>query len=56
MMFYIIGPFSVPGMSVKEPFIALGVVVLWSLYGAIHFVLGSKKKEKPLLVTTAATA
>jgi amino acid transporter len=56
MMFYIIGPFSVPGMSVKEPFIALGVVLLWSIYGAIHFIMGSKKKEKPILVSTPATA
>ena len=45
MMFYIIGPFSVPGMSVKEPFIALGVVVLWSLYGAIHFVSEARRRK-----------
>jgi amino acid transporter len=56
MMFYIIGPFSVAGMSVKEPFIALGAVLVWSIYGAIHFVTGSKKKEKPIFVSTAAAA
>jgi amino acid transporter len=56
MMFYIIGPFSVAGMSVKEPFIALGAVLIWAVYGAIHFVAGSKKKEKPILVSTPATA
>ena len=55
MMFYIIGPFSVAGMSWHEPFIALGVVLLWSIYGAIHFVMGSKKKEKPIFMSTAAT-
>jgi amino acid transporter len=56
MMFYIIGPFSVAGMSVKEPFVALGVVLVWAIYGAIHFIMGSKKKEKPILVQSAATA
>jgi amino acid transporter len=56
MMFYIIGPFSVAGMSVKEPFIALGVVLVWAIYGAIHFVTHSKKKEKPIFVSTPAAA
>jgi len=56
MMFYIIGPFSVAGMSVKEPFVALTVVLIWAIYGAIHFVMGSKKKEKPIFVSTAAAA
>ena len=56
MLFYIIGPFSVAGMSVKEPYIALAVVFLWSVYGAIHFTLGSKKKEKPIFMDAPATA
>jgi amino acid transporter len=56
MMFYIIGPFSVAGMSVKEPFIALGVVLVWAIYGAIHFVTHSKKKEKPIFVSSPAAA
>jgi amino acid transporter len=56
MMFYIIGPFSVAGMSWHEPFIALGVVAVWGIWGAIHFVIGSKKKEKPIFVSTAAAA
>jgi amino acid transporter len=56
MMFYIIGPFSVAGMSWKEPFVALGCVLVWGIYGAIHFITGSKKKEKPILVSTAAAA
>jgi amino acid transporter len=56
MMFYIIGPFSVAGMSWHEPFIALGVVAVWSVWGLIHFLMGSKKKEKPIFVSTAATA
>jgi len=35
MLFYIIGPFSVAGMSWHEPFIALGVALVWGIYGAI---------------------
>jgi amino acid transporter len=53
MLFYIIGPFSVAGMSWHEPFIALGVALVWGIYGAIHFVTHSKKKEKPMFVQTA---
>jgi amino acid transporter len=56
MLFYIIGPSSVAGMSWKEPYIALGVAVIWGIWGAIHFVLGSKKKEKPMFVQTTAAA
>jgi amino acid transporter len=56
MLFYIIGPFSVAGMSWREPFIALAVALIWGIWGAIHFVLGSKKKEKPMFVETPAAA
>ncbi len=56
MMFYIIGPRFVAGMSPREPLIALGAVAVWAIYGLIHFVIGSKKKEKPVFVETAATA
>ena len=56
MLFYIIGPFSVSGMSWKEPFIALGVAAVFGIWGLIHFVTHSKKKEKPIFVETAATA
>ena len=52
MLFYIVGPFSVAGMSWKEPFIALGVAAVWGIWGAIHFILGSKKKEKPVFLNT----
>ena len=56
MLFYIIGPFSVAGMSPKEPFIALTVAAVWGVYGAIHFVTHSKKKEKPMFVQSTAAA
>src|ERR1700757_4349026 len=54
MLFYLIGPFSVAGMSWKEPFIALGISALWGIYGGIHFYSSSKKKEKSILVQAPA--
>ena len=33
MLFSLVGPFSVPGMSPKEPFYALGFCALWGIYG-----------------------
>jgi basic amino acid/polyamine antiporter, APA family len=50
MLFYLIGPFSVAGMSWKEPFVALGIAAVWALYGVIHFYTSSKKKDKPVMV------
>jgi amino acid transporter len=50
MLFYFIGPFMVPGMSWKEPYFALGVALVWGIYGAFHFMLGSKKTEKPVFM------
>jgi basic amino acid/polyamine antiporter, APA family len=54
MLFYLIGPFSVAGMSFKEPYIALGIAAVWGLYGAVYFVGASKKKAKPVLVPISA--
>jgi hypothetical protein len=51
MLFYIVGPFMVAGMSVKEPFIALGIVVLWGLYGAYYFAKVSKTNKKPIFAS-----
>ena len=50
MGFYLVGPFTVAGMSVKEPYIALGACLVWGLYGAFYFVGASKKKGKTILV------
>ncbi|MBV8141014.1 MAG: APC family permease [Verrucomicrobia bacterium] len=50
MLFYLIGPFSVAGMSWKEPYVALGIAAIWGIYGAVHFTMSSKKKAKPVLV------
>lgn len=51
MLFYIVGPFAVSGMSVKEPFIALGICAMWGIYGGIYFLRTSKKSSKPVLLT-----
>ncbi len=51
MIFYLVGPFSVSGMSVKEPYIALGICALWGIYGAIYFMSASKKASKPIVLT-----
>jgi amino acid transporter len=49
MGFYLVGPFMVTGMSIKEPFIALGVCFVWGLYGAFYFVRSSQKRGKSML-------
>jgi amino acid transporter len=54
MLFYLIGPMSVPGMSPKEPFIALGCVALWGAYGAAYFLSSSRKKGVSLYVDSKA--
>jgi len=56
MVFYLIGPFMVPGMSKKEPFIALGVAAAWGIYGYIYFAMKSKKTGKTMLVTEPKVA
>jgi len=56
MGFYLVGPFTVAGMSWKEPFIALGVAAVWGLYGLFYFTRASKAKGKPIYVTSPVTA
>ena len=50
MLFYLIGPWSVPGMSVKEPYIALGVAAIWGIYGWFYFVKRSKAMNRPVIL------
>jgi amino acid transporter len=57
MLFYLIGPLQingtslVAGMSYKEPYIALGVVALWGVWGAIYLVRRSKAANKAILIS-----
>ena len=53
MAFYLIGPFLGYGTKM-EPYLALGIAAVWGIYGAIYFVLNSKKQGKTTLVTTRA--
>jgi amino acid transporter len=50
MLFYLIGPFMVPGMSTKEPYIALGICALWGVYGFIFFRMNSKKQGRDMIL------
>jgi APA family basic amino acid/polyamine antiporter len=50
MLFYLIGPFTVSGMSWKEPYIALGVAAVWGLYGLFYFKSRSAKTGKPVFL------
>ena len=51
MLFYLIGPFCVAGMSVKEPYIALGFSALWIIIGGIYLTVTSKSKGKEVILT-----
>ena len=51
MLFYLIGPWSVPGMSIKEPYIALGVAAAWGAYGWFYFAKSSKAKGREMVLT-----
>ena len=51
MLFYLFGPWTVAGMSVKEPYIALGVAALWGIYGWYYFAKSSKAKGKAMILT-----
>jgi len=55
MLFYLVGPFSVTGMSWKEPYFALGIAAVWGVYGAIYFFTTSKKKAKSVLIESTST-
>ena len=56
MLFYIVGPKFVAGMSPNEPYWALGVAAAWGIYGVIYFTMASKKKEKPMFVEAPSKA
>ena len=56
MLFYLVGPFTVSGMSWKEPYIALLVVGIWGGYGAFYFMRSSKAKGRAVYAEKPATA
>jgi amino acid transporter len=50
MLFYLVGPFMVNGMSWKEPFIALGVAAVWGAYGVYYFRKRSIEIARPMFL------
>jgi hypothetical protein len=56
MLFYLVGPFMVAGMSVKEPYIALGACAVWGVYGAVYFLRNSKAKARAVMVDKPTVA
>lgn len=55
MLFYLIGPFTVAGMSWKESYCALGIAAIWGIYGGVYFVMRSKKTGKQIILTQPVT-
>ena len=49
MAFYVIGPFMGYGTKL-EPLLALGVALVWALYGGIYFMRSSKASGRTTLV------
>jgi len=56
MLFYLVGPFFVAGMSWKEPYVALAIAAAWGTYGLIYFATASKKKGVPIFVAPSGVA
>jgi len=49
MGFYLVGPFMGYG-TVKEPLLALGIALVWAIYGGIYFLRASKQTGRTTLV------
>ncbi|MGH9445746.1 MAG: hypothetical protein ACRD3O_08470, partial [Terriglobia bacterium] len=53
MGFYLVGPFLGYGTKM-EPLLALGIAIIWAIYGAIYFTRSSKRTGRTTLVPTPA--
>jgi APA family basic amino acid/polyamine antiporter len=53
MAFYLIGPFMGYGTKM-EPLLALGVALVWAIYGGIYFTRASRKAGRTTLVESRA--
>jgi len=51
MSFYLIGPFMGYGTKM-EPLLAIGIALVWGLYGGIYFVRNSKMSGRTTMVVT----
>jgi amino acid transporter len=55
MAFYLIGPFMGYGTK-KEPLLALGVALVWFIYGGIYFIRSSKSTGRNTLIERGVSA
>ena len=55
MAFYLVGPFMGYGTKM-EPLLALGIALVWGIYGAIYFARSSKSTGRTTLVLNRAEA
>ncbi len=55
MVFYLVGPFMGYGTKM-EPLLALGVALVWAIYGGIYFIRTSKRTGKTTMVESRAQA
>jgi amino acid transporter len=55
MAFYVIGPFMGYGTKM-EPLIAIGIAVVWGIYGGAYFMMGNRKKDRKTLVGESGAA
>jgi len=55
MAFYLIGPFMGYGTKM-EPLLALGVAIVWAIFGAIYFVRNSKRTKRTTFIESKAAA
>ena len=55
MAFYLVGPFMGYGTKM-EPLLALGIALVWAIYGGIYFVRASRSTGRTTLVEDVAAA
>ena len=55
MGFYLVGPFMGYGTKM-EPLLALGIALVWAIYGGIYFVRSSKTTGRTTLVANRCSA
>jgi hypothetical protein len=55
MIFYLVGPFMGYGTKM-EPLSALGIALVWAIFGGIYFIRFSKKTKRTTFVESRAEA
>jgi amino acid transporter len=55
MIFYLVGPFMGYGTKM-EPLLALGIALVWAIFGGIYFVRSSKKTKRTTFIEDRAKA